>query len=62
MRSIASGPCRVATALCDQNSRIELSGEKFDDRHGMEIGPHGGANGQLYYAAHTSPDREEGTF
>jgi copper chaperone NosL len=29
---------------------VDLSGGKFDDRGGMEIGPHGGPNGQVYYA------------
>jgi nitrous oxide reductase accessory protein NosL len=29
---------------------IDLSGDKLDDRGGMQIGPHGGPNGQIYYA------------
>lgn len=41
---------------------VDLSGGKFDDDHGMEIGPHGGANGQIFYADRTPPDREGGPF
>ncbi|QHS18361.1 NosL family protein [haloarchaeon 3A1-DGR] len=41
---------------------VDLSGGTFDDDHGMEIGPHGGANGQIYYANHAPPDREGGPF
>lgn len=28
---------------------VDLSGDKVDDEGGMEIGPHGGPNGQIYY-------------
>ncbi|MEF8813658.1 MAG: nitrous oxide reductase accessory protein NosL [Halovenus sp.] len=41
---------------------VDLSGGKFDDDHGMEIGPHGGANGQIFYEEQTPPDREGGPF
>jgi len=41
---------------------VDLSGTKFDDDHGMEIGPHGGANGQIFYENHRPPEREEGPF
>jgi copper chaperone NosL len=29
---------------------VDLSGGKFDYQGGMEIGPHGGPNGQIFYA------------
>jgi nitrous oxide reductase accessory protein NosL len=29
---------------------VDLSGDKVDDEGGMQIGPHGGPNGQIYYA------------
>jgi len=41
---------------------VALSGGKFDDDHGMEIGPHGGPNGQIFYEGRSPPDREEGPF
>jgi nitrous oxide reductase accessory protein NosL len=41
---------------------VDLSGGKFDDQGGMEIGPHGGANGQLFYEHQTPPERESGPF
>ncbi len=45
-----------------QPEPVGLSGGKFDDDHGMEIGPHGGANGQIFYEEQTPPDREGGPF
>jgi copper chaperone NosL len=41
---------------------VSLAGGKFDDDHGMEIGPHGGANAQIFYAEETPPNREDGPF
>jgi len=41
---------------------VDLLGDKFDDDHGMEIGPHGGANAQIFYGDATPPDRESGPF
>jgi nitrous oxide reductase accessory protein NosL len=41
---------------------VDLSGGKFDDRGGMEIGPHGGANGQIFYENETPPERDGGPF
>jgi len=41
---------------------VDLSGGKFDDDHGMEIGPHGGANGQIFYDERTPADRDGGPF
>lgn len=37
---------------------VELSGGKFDTDHGMEIGPHGGANGQIFYKNNAPRDGE----
>lgn len=34
---------------------VDLGGGKLDDRGGMEIGRHGGPNGQIFYADH-APD------
>ena len=48
---------------------VSLSGTKFDYQGGMEIGPHGGPNGQLFYAENEpqsaqatgdSPDARDG--
>lgn len=41
---------------------VSLAGGKFDDHHRMEIGPHGGANAQIFYEGETPPDRDEGPF
>ncbi|MFC7073539.1 nitrous oxide reductase accessory protein NosL [Halovenus rubra] len=41
---------------------VALTGGKFDDDHGMEIGPHGGANAQIFYKSETPSEREEGPF
>jgi copper chaperone NosL len=41
---------------------LSLAGGKFDDDHGMEIGPHGGANAQLFYQEETPSDREAEAF
>lgn len=41
---------------------VDLSGGKFDDQGGMEIGPHGGANGQIFYEDEVPEDRGEGPF
>lgn len=37
---------------------VDLSGGKYDDRGGMVIGRHAGANGQIFYAEN-APDRGE---
>lgn len=41
---------------------VDLSGGKFDDQGEMEIGPHGGANGQIFYEDEVPEGRVEGPF
>lgn len=62
--TIGAAGCLSGIDLGDSSTPepVDLSGGKFDDHHGMEIGPHGGANGQIFYEEYTPPDREEGPF
>lgn len=42
----------------EQPEPVDLSGGKYDDHGGMQIGHHGGPNGQIFYAEN-APDRGE---
>lgn len=63
--TVAAGSCGLAGCLGQLGlgsegsapEPVDLSG-KFDDDHGMEIGPHGGANAQIFYEGETPPDRD----
>lgn len=46
----------------EQPAPVDLSGQKFDDQGGMEIGPHGGPNGQIFYEDHAPEDRTDSPF
>jgi nitrous oxide reductase accessory protein NosL len=58
----ASGCLSGIDPRSDPPDPVDLSGGKFDDHHGMEIGPHGGANGQIFYEEYTPQSRERGPF
>lgn len=46
----------------DPPDPVAIPDNAFDDDHGMEIGPHGGANAQVFYEDQMPSAREEGPF